>query len=341
MKAVQLTEPGIQNFHINEIEKPAPKSHEVLVNIKAISLNHMDILIAVRDFHRSFNKELSFPYISATDGAGVVEAVGEDVIQWKPGDCVAVQYFQNWTKGVVDKKSFGLKVGWEIPGLMQEYVCLPEHGLVKAPANLTHEETATLPIAALSAWHALINQANLRVGQTVLTQGTGGVSLFALQIAKAAGAKVIATTSSQEKAEQLVKFGADAVINYAKNPNWHEEVLALTGGEGADITLDVAGKDTIGQSLLSLKENGFLSTAGFISGADLSMNIHSNNINLFSLRIQGFAVGSAESFAAMNRAIEINDIHPVIDTVFPLEQVQDAYHRLEQGRHFGKIVITI
>jgi NADPH:quinone reductase-like Zn-dependent oxidoreductase len=335
MKAVQLTGFGIQNFHIGEIETPVPKSKEVLINIKAVSLNYLDIIVA----NGSLGKSLSFPYIPGGDGAGVVEAVGEEVTQWKPGDHVIVQFIQNWTKGLIDKKSNQIRVSLQTPGLMQEYVCIPEHGLVKAPANLSHEESATLPIAALTAWHALINQANLRPGQTVLTQGTGGVSLFALQIAKAAGARVIATTSSAKKAKRLAALGADAVINYIENPHWHENVLSLTNGEGADITLDVAGTSTIGQSLLSLKENGFLSTSGFISGADLLINLHQHKINMSSIRIQGLSVGSTESFAAMNRAIEVNDIHPVIDMIFPKEQVQDAYSRLEKGDHVGKIVI--
>jgi NADPH:quinone reductase-like Zn-dependent oxidoreductase len=337
MKAVQLSDFGIENFHINEIAKPAPKSNEVLVNIKAVSLNFMDL----RTANGSFSKDFSFPYIPGGDGAGVLEAVGAEVTHWKIGDRVAIQFSQNWIKGQIDNKSHAVRVGVEIAGVMAEYVCIPEHGLVKAPANLSFEETATLPIAALSAWHALMNQAKLRIGQTVLTQGTGGVSLFALQFAKAAGARVIATTSSVEKAKRLAILGADAVIDYSRNPNWHEEVLSLTDGEGADITLDVAGKNTIGQSLLSLKENGFLSTAGFLSGADLAMNIHGHKINMSSIRIQGFSVGSVESFSAMNRAIEINDIHPVIDTIFPIDRVKDAYYKLERGEHVGKIVISI
>jgi NADPH:quinone reductase-like Zn-dependent oxidoreductase len=337
MKAVQLTDFGIQNFQINEIEKPAPKRNEVLVNIKAVSLNYMDL----RTANGIYTRNLPFPYIPAADGAGTVVAVGTEVSRWQAGDRVCVQFSQNWTKGEADKQSHAIRVGLEVTGVMAEYVCIPEHGLVSAPTNLSFEEAATLPIAALSAWHALIDQANLQIGQTVLTQGTGGVSLFALQIAKAAGARVIATTSSPEKATKLIALGADAVVNYVANPNWHEEVLSLTNGQGVDITLDVAGTDTIGQSLRALKINGFLSTAGFLSGAELAINIHEHGINMSSIRIQGFAVGSAESFTAMNRAIEINDIHPVIDTIFSIEQVQDAYRKLERAAHLGKIVISI
>lgn len=337
MKAIQLTDFGIKNFRLSEIEKPIPKAYEVLVNIKAVSLNYLDVILA----NGSFHKDLTFPYTPASDGCGLITDIGDGVTKWKIGDRVAIQYVQNWTKGNIDRESNRVRVAWQTPGVMSEYVCIPEHGLVSAPKNLSFEETATLPIAALTAWHALINQANLRLGQTVLVQGTGGVSLFALQIAKAAGASVIATTSTQEKAEKLKALGADAVINYNEYPAWQNEVLSLTNGEGVDITLDVAGSDTIAKSLLSVKENGFVGTAGFISGAELPLNIHEHKINMSFLRIQGLAVGSAESFTALNRAIEVNDIHPVIDTVFPLDQVQNAYQRLEKGKHFGKIVITL
>jgi len=198
-----------------------------------------------------------------------------------------------------------------------------------------------LPIAALTAWHALINQANLKIGQAVLVQGTGGVSIFALLFAKAAGAKVIATTSSKDKEKKLIALGADAVINYNKHADWHKEVIKLNGGVGADITLDIAGTKTVEQSLLSLKENGFLATVGFISGSALPIDIHKHSINMSFLKIQGIATGSAESFAKMNRAIEVNDIHPVIDSVYKIEDVKEAYHKLESGNMFGKIVIKL
>ncbi len=337
MKAVQLNSFGINNFQINEVEIPIPKRNEVLIRIKAVSLNYLDLILA----NGSFSNDLSFPYIPASDGSGLVIALGEEVTQWNVGDSVVIQYVQNWTKGKIDKESNRVRVAWQTPGVLAEYVCIPAHGLVKAPENLSFEEAATLPIAALTAWHALINQANLQLGQTVLVQGSGGVSLFALQIAKAAGARIIATTSSNEKAERLKVLGADAVVNYNEYPQWQDKVLSLTNGEGVDITLDVAGTDTIAKSLLSVKENGFVGTAGFISGADLALNIHEHKINMSFLRIQGLAVGSVESFKALNRAIEVNDIHPVIDTIFSIDQVQDAYRRLEEGKHIGKIVLSI
>ncbi|MBC9929200.1 zinc-dependent alcohol dehydrogenase family protein [Chitinophaga qingshengii] len=337
MKAMQLTAFGADNLVIADVATPSLKANEVLVNIKAVSLNYLDLIL----LNGTFNGDLVFPYIPASDGAGVVTAVGADVSRWKPGDKVVIQYVQNWTHGSIDAAGNAVRVAWQTPGVLSEYTAVPEHGLVKMPANLSFEEAATLPIAALTAWYGLIEQAGLRPGQTVLTQGTGGVSLFALQIAKAAGAKVIATTSSEAKAAQLKALGADAVINYNQYPAWHEQVKALNGGEGVDITMDVVGSATIGESLLSVKENGFVGTAGFIAGPELPLDIHRHRINLNFIRIQGLAVGSVSAFAAMNRAIEVNDIHPVIDSVYPLEQTREAYLRLASGKHVGKIVITL
>jgi NADPH:quinone reductase-like Zn-dependent oxidoreductase len=337
MKAVQLEKFGINNLRVTEIQKPIPKRGEVLVRIKAVSLNFIDIGLA----NGSFYKDLpDLPYTPLSDGAGIIEELGDEVSQWKVGDRVVVQYVQNWRKGNFEKE-FNTRVSWQTQGVLAEYVCLPHYGIVKAPENLSFEEISTLPIAAVTAWHALINQANLQVGQSVLTQGTGGVSIFALQLAKAAGAKVIAITSTEEKAQKLRELGADAVINYKEYTEWHKEVLRLNGGKGVDVTLDIAGTDTIEQSLLSLKENGFLATAGFISGSVLPIDIHKHSINLSFLRIQGLATGSAESFNALNRAIEVNNIHPVVDTIYHLEQVKEAYERVQNGTMVGKIVISL
>ncbi|PKK36710.1 hypothetical protein BWI96_10030 [Siphonobacter sp. SORGH_AS_0500] len=337
MKAVQLHQFGIKNLQVIEIPKPSPKRGEVLVRIKAVSLNYLDVLLTSGNFYKDLPP---LPYTPASDGAGTIEALGEDVSTWKVGDRVAVQYVQNWVKGDFQKE-YHTRVAWQTQGVLAEYVCLPEYGIVKAPDNLSFEEVSTLPIAAVTAWHALINQAHLQPGQTVLTQGTGGVSIFALQLAKAAGAKVIATTSTREKERKLLELGADAVINYTAHPEWHQEVLRLNNGEGVEVTLDIAGTKTIEQSLLSLKENGFLATAGFISGSALPIDIHKHSINLSFIRIQGLATGSAESFSKMNRAIEVNHIHPVIDTVYTLEEVKEAYQRIEKGDMVGKIVISV
>lgn len=337
MKAVQLNQFGVENLQLEEVEKPSPKRGEVLIKVKAVSFNYLDLLLIGGNFY----KELpDLPYTPLSDGAGIVEELGEGVFGWKIGDRVAVQYVQNWIKGDF-KKEYNTRVAWQTQGVLAEYVCLPEYGIVKAPDNLSFEEVSTLPIAAVTAWHALINQANLKVGQTVLTQGTGGVSVFAMQLAKAAGAKVIATTSTGEKAQKLLELGADAVINYTGNSEWHQEVLRLTGGLGVDVTLDIAGTKTIEQSLLSLKENGFLATAGFITGSALPIDIHKHSINMSFLRIQGLATGSAESFSKMNQAIEINDIHPVIDTIYDIKDTKKAFKRLEKGDMIGKIVISV
>lgn len=337
MKAVQLEQFGIDNLKLNEVEKPIPKRREVLIRIKAVSLNYLDVLLASGNFYKDLP---NIPYTPASDGAGIIEELGEDVSGWEIGDRVAVQYVQNWVKGDFQKEH-NTRVAWQTQGVLAEYVCLPEYGIVIAPDNLSFEEISTLPIAAVTAWHALINQANLKIGQTVLIQGTGGVSIFALQFAKAAGAKVIATTSTKEKEQKLLDLGADVVINYTEYPEWHKEVLLHNGGKGVDITLDIAGTKTIEQSLLSLKENGFLATTGFISGSALPIDIHKHSINMSFLRIQGLATGSAESFKKMNRAIELNNIHPVIDRVYHVDEIKEAYKSIEKGNMVGKIVVRI
>lgn len=336
MKAVQLEQFGIEHLAVKQVAKPTPQRGEVLIRIKAVSLNYLDLIMV----NGGFDSNLSFPYVPCSDGAGIIVELGEEVIGWSIGDRVAVQHVQNWINGEY-KKEFNTRVAWQTSGVLAEYICLPQYGIVKAPENLNFVEISTLPIAALTAWHALFNQAKLQIGQTVLTQGTGGISIFALQLAKATGAKVIATTSSEEKSQKLKELGADAVVNYNKVPTWHKEVLRLNGGNGVDITLDIGGTKTIEQSLLSLKENGFLATAGFLSGSALPIDILKHFINQRILRIQGLSTGSAESFSKMNRAIEVNDIHPVIETVYKLEKVQEAYRRLENSDRVGKIVISI
>ncbi|MCW3464541.1 zinc-dependent alcohol dehydrogenase family protein [Chitinophaga nivalis] len=336
MKAVRTAQTGIAHLAVTDLPKPVPQEHEVLIRIKAVSLNYLDIILANGDFGAA----LPMPYTPASDGAGIVEAVGTQVTTWQPGDRVAIHYVQRWISGNVNAYTNAVRVAWQTQGVLAEYVCIPAYGLVKIPAYLTYEEAATLPIAGLTAWEALINQAGLRIGQTVLTQGTGGVSIFALQLAKAAGARVIATTSSDQKAERLLQLGADHVINYHTYPEWPDEVKKLTAGEGVDITLDIAGTATIDRSIRSVKPHGFVGTAGFIGGSTITLDI-TRHLNLNFTRIQGFAVGNRESFEAMIKAMEVTQLHPVIDRVFALEEVQAAYQYVADGKHLGKVVITL
>jgi NADPH:quinone reductase-like Zn-dependent oxidoreductase len=335
-RKAQLNQTGIEALTIEQADYPHPGPNEVVVNIKATSLNFLDLMVIKGDFPTG----LPYPYTPLSDGAGVVVETGEAVTKWKAGDRVALQYVQNWMDGEGIALEKAVRVGWQTQGVLADFVCIPDYGLVKLPDSLSYEEAATLPIAGVTAWEGLINRAQLRLGQTVLVQGTGGVSMFALQLAKSAGARVIATTSSDEKADRLLKMGADAVINYKTSPQWHKEVLRLTDGEGVDVTLDIAGKATIVQSLQSVKVNGVVCTAGGVSGPDMLLNVYAD-LNLNFKRLLGFAVGSAASFNALLRAMDINRIHPIIDKVYPLEQVREAFRYLESGQHLGKVVVTL
>lgn len=330
-RIVQLDKTGIEALKVGTTSIPQPAPHEVVVNIKAVSLNFLDLMIVKGDFPTG----LPFPYTPGCDGAGIVTAVGEKVSEWQVGDRVALTYVQNFLSGDGIPLKDAVRIGWQTQGVMADYVTVPDYGLVKLPDSLSFEEAATMPIAGVTAWEGLINIAKIQLGQTVLVQGTGGVSMFALQIARQAGARVIATTSSDAKAMRLKELGADAVINYNIHPQWQEEVLRLTGGLGADVTLDVGGKDTIRQSLQAVKVNGLVCTAGGLTGSAITLDVY-GDLNLNFKRIVGFAVGSRESFKGLLKA----GIRPVIDKVFPVEEVQTAFRELESGGHFGKLVVS-
>ncbi|HEX2629844.1 MAG TPA: NAD(P)-dependent alcohol dehydrogenase, partial [Chitinophagaceae bacterium] len=224
------------------------------------------------------------------------------------------------------------------PGLLAEYTVQPENTLVRTPMNLTDAEAAPLPVAGLTVWTILVEQANIRAGQTILVQGSGGVSLFAIQIAKLFGLKVIATTGSKEKEQKLKDLGADEVINYKEFPQWSNEAKRLNGGIGVDITLDVAGTDTIEQSILSVKQHGFVGLVGLLTGTKLTIDIIPLITNY--VRLQAYSVGNAQELNDFVNAIEKNKIKPVIDSVYSVDKVQDAFHRFKSGNAFGKVVIT-
>ncbi|WP_143304502.1 zinc-dependent alcohol dehydrogenase family protein [Chitinophaga vietnamensis] len=334
MKTVQLKQFGIDNLVIAEVPAPVPAKNEVLIKMEAASLNFLEAAIVSGTY---FHKP-ALPFTPSSEGAGIVAAVGENVTQWKAGDRVTTHYIQNWIGGPNRPETNTVKTGNTTPGVLSEYIVMPEHALLRTPSNLSSVEAATLPVAGVTAWTGLINYANIQPGQYVLTQGSGGVSLFALQIALAAGAKVIATTSSEEKAAKLKQLGAHEVVNYKTNPDWSTEVKRLSEGLGVHATIDISGSDTINNSLKSLRYNGFVGTVGFMSGAQLP-------IELFNMlgyaRIQGYSVGSRDSFQQLINAIETNHIKPVIDSVYTLDTVQDAFRQLASGKGFGKIVVAI
>lgn len=330
MKVFEIQEFG--NFIQTERPKPQPKFGEVLLKIKAVSLNYRDILIT----KGIYNPHLPLPLIPCSDGAGEVIEVGEGVTRFQPGDRVAGIFMQKWLAGNLTQQAAKSALGGEIDGMLAEYVVLSEDGLVNIPPHLSDVEAATLPCAAVTAWHCLI-EAGLKPGETVLVMGTGGVSLFALQFAVMAGARVIATSSSDEKLERLKQLGASDVINYKSVPNWEKQVLALTEGVGVDYVVEVGGANTLAKSLAAVKMGGQISLIGVLAGVQAEVNPLPAVMK--GVRVQGIFVGSRQMFEAMNRAISLNKLHPVCDRIFSFEEALLALQYMESGSHFGKISI--
>jgi NADPH:quinone reductase-like Zn-dependent oxidoreductase len=326
---------GVEKLTFDSVKVAEPGPGEVLVTMRAASLNYRDFLVATG----KYNPKLQRPLTLASDGAGEVMATGSGVTRFKAGDRVMSSFFQNWVGGPYTRAVGKSALGGGIDGVLTSARIFEERGLLPVPAHLSFEEAATLPCAAVTVWHALVPTANLRSGQTVLLLGTGGVSVFGLQFAKMHGARAIITSSSDEKLARAKTLGADEVINYKRTPDWDKEVSRLTGGEGADVILEVGGIGTMPYSLRSVKFGGQISLIGVLSGIHDPLNIgpilHGN------IRVQGIYVGSVEMFEAMNRAITANQLKPVVDRVFAFQEAREALKYMESGQHFGKIVISI
>lgn len=322
---------GVDNISVDSIDIPAIHDNEVLVNVKAASLNQLDLMVAKGVF------ENRLPHILGSDAAGVVAQVGSKVFTVKVGDVVASHFIQGWQSNKLKTSDLDTRLGVRVQGVFAQQIVLPESSLVKIPATLGFEEAATLPMAALTAWEAIVNKGELKAGETVLLQGTGGVSIFALQFAKAIGARVIILSSSDEKLNKAKLLGADETINYNDNPHWERIIHELTGGKGVDLALEMSWTD-IGKTIESMKLYGRIAILGLLGG--LYSNVPALGIILKSLSLVGIQVGSRASFEEMNRFIKANNIKPVIDTSFPLSQFSEALTHLGKGKHFGKIVIT-
>jgi len=333
MKAIQLEQFGIDNLKLVDISTPHIGENEVLVKTSAVSLQYLDLIMV----EGNVMPDLKFPHIPVSEGMGVVEQVGKNVTRWKKGDRVLIPFIPKWESGEITTYNNQDRTGMQLSGTLAEFSVQPENTLVFAPKNLSDEESASLSVAGLTAWANLVSQANIKAGQTILIQGSGGVSLFALKIAKIFGLKIIATTGSKEKEAKLKALGADEVINYNEIKEWSNEVKRLNGGIGVDITLDVAGSETIEQSILSCKENAFIGLVGFMSGSKISIDIFPLIMNY--IRLQGYSVGNAQELTELVNAIEKNDLKPVIDSVFPIEKTKDAFLKLKSGKAFGKIII--
>ncbi len=335
MRAYQVQTPdGLEDIKFIELAEPEIAADEVLVKMKACSLNFRDLLIPQGGYARNDVR----PIIPVSDGAGEVVALGSDVKSHKVGDRVVGNFFQGWIEGPMGMAGLHSALGGSIDGVLAEYFVLKANAALAVPKQLSYEQAATLPCAAVTAWQALVSLGSLKKDDTILLLGTGGVSMFGLQLAKALGANVIITSSSEDKLDKTRSMGADHTINYREFPDWENEVMKITDGNGVDNVLEVGGVGTFEKSVASAKVNGIVSILGLLTGVDGSAFNLSVIFNL--LKIHGIYVGSVEMFNAMNKVIAENDIKPVIDTTFSFTEAMDAYRHLASGKHFGKVVIV-
>jgi NADPH:quinone reductase-like Zn-dependent oxidoreductase len=334
LKQWQIPAFGIDSLALIEKESIAPGPGQVQVRVHAISLNYRDLMVV----QGRYNPRLVMPRVPCSDGAGEVIAVGPGVTQWKPGDRVAGIFMQNWQDGHPTAAKAKGALGGDIDGMLATEVVLPESGLVRIPDHLTYEEASTLPCAGVTAWNALFSAADTKPGDTVLIQGTGGVSIFALQFAKMAGARVLGTSSSDEKLEHAKSLGLDAGFNYRTNPDWEKWALERTGGEGVDLVVEVGGAGTLPRAIKAVRPGGIVAQIGVLSGATEQIDVRP--ILSRHIQIHGVYVGSRTNFIAMNKAISQSQLKPVIDSVFPFTEAPATLRHMESAAHFGKIVIT-
>lgn len=334
MKAIRLRAPAsLDNLRFEDMEDaPAPGRGEISVRLRASSLNYHDLMVVVGGIPTPDGR------IPMSDGAGEVIAVGEGVTQFKPGDLVVSTFFPDWLDGTPPIESFRRVPGDGIDGYAREQVTMPATAFTHAPKGYDAAEAATLTCAGLTAWRALVVEGNLKAGETVLVQGTGGVSVFALQFAKMHGATVIATSSSDEKLERMKALGADHLINYKSTPDWGGAVAKLTGG-GVDHVIEVGGANTLTQSMIAARISGHISVIGVLSGIEAPVS--TVMILGKQLNIKGITVGSRKQQLDMIRAIDVAGMKPVIDRHFPLADLAGAFRHQQSGAHFGKIVVDI
>ncbi len=335
MKAYHITSfTGISALTPVELPEPTPAPGQVVVRVRATSLNFRDLMVLNGNYGR-----IHTPLVPLSDGAGEIVAVGEGVDRARIGERVVGLFFQKWTHGAFPDGAFRHALGAALPGMLSEFVTLPESGVIGIPEHLSFEEAATLPCAALTAWNALVARGNIAAGETVVLLGTGGVSIFSLQFAKMHGARVIITSGSDEKLHRAGALGADETINYRTTPDWEKAVLDLTGGKGAEHVIEIGGTGTFAKSLEAASVNGTVYVIGGVAGSSAETPLRAFITRNVSMR--GIAVGSRAMHEAMNRAISRNKLRPVVDRTFPFTEAAAACEFQQAGRHFGKVVIAL
>jgi NADPH:quinone reductase-like Zn-dependent oxidoreductase len=333
MRAFQISTFGIDSLEFVERPTPVPGPGEVLLGVRAVSLNYRDLMVV----KGLYNPKMELPRIPCSDAAGEVVAVGDGVTAWKPGDRAMGIFMQNWLDGPLSHAKARGALGGDVDGVLADHVVLREQGLVAIPDHLSFEEAATLPCAAVTAWNALA-AAEIKPGSTVLIQGTGGVSIFALQFARLRGARVLGVSSSDEKLERARTMGLHAGLNYRENPEWDRWAQEETGGEGVDLVVEVGGLGTLERSLRAIRFGGTVAQIGVLSSAagslPLPLILHK------WARIHGIYVGSRKDFLEMNRAIGLAELRPVGEE-FDWRQAREVLERMEEGSHFGKLVLKV
>jgi NADPH:quinone reductase-like Zn-dependent oxidoreductase len=323
--------------HLTEVERPEPipAAGHVRVRLRAASLNYRDLLTV----QGLYNPRQPLPLVPLSDGAGEVVELGDGVTRVRVGDRVMPIFAQRWLAGEPTKAKLLSALGGPLDGTLIEEIALHEDGLVPMPSHLSWEEAATLTCAGVTAWSALVTQGGIEAGDTVLVLGTGGVSLFALQIARLHGARVIVTSSSDAKLERARALGATETINYKTHPDWEKKVRDMTGGTGADHVVEVGGAGTLAKSVRAVRAGGRISLIGVLSGATTDVNLAP--ILMQNIRVQGVIVGSRETFEHLLRAMAHHELHPVVDRVFPFAEARAAFDHMAGQGHFGKIVIRM
>lgn len=337
MKAYQLRPgAGIAGLKLSDVSVPTPAGHEVLIKTYALSLNYRDLMFARGNYLNLSN----LPLIPGGDGAGEVIAVGDRVTRFAPGDRVIHSYFPRWVDGDPTPGNTAISLGTHVDGTLAESFVADEKALVEIPSYLSYAEAATISCAGTTAWNALFVDGSLKPGSTVLLLGTGGVSIWALQLAKAAGLRAIITSSNDKKLARARQIGADATLNYIKTPEWHHEVLRLTEGRGVDLAVEVGGEGTLSRSMAATRMGGTISIIGGVSGFG-GTSIEPLSLIGGAKRLSGIFVGSRAMLDELTRFLEAAKVHPVVDRIFDFDDASAAFEYLEAGNHFGKVVVNV